>query len=776
MKKKYIVFILSVLLKSIQAQVLPGHFKTYLPYDDFVSVAVADDYVYAAKNASLMYVNKSSGETSFWSKVDGLSDIEIFKIAFDKETKTLVICYSNGNIDLIENDQLTNIPDIKNKQITGSKKINNIYFYNNNAYLSTDFGVVVLDLETKNFIETWFTTINNIIYAVVDLKIFEESFYMATSKGTFTIDVDDIHKVDFSQWSLIDALEDFPVTILQPFKDQLIAIIKDAEEYDKAHLYWILKDHEWQYDSLLSKNSYGIVSLDCNDDELLIVDYNFLLIKNEDLETVDINYFFENDLYISQGLFDKEDVWVSTNLGLFKVAMSSDGFQTHFSFPGPGGSGAESITHCNNIMAVVEGSLFGWAWHFEPPILSWFKDGQWNCLSDAFTTINPRARALCNVIINPQNNDEMYVASWGEGLYKINNGIITNFYNETNSPLESHQGYENTRFVDVSGLCYDKNNNLWLTNCNIDSSSKYLRVIKNDGSWVSFDFGVFNLRTGTAKQVLVDQQNNKWVVFPRDCRLFVLNDNGTIDNKTDDKYVEIIVNGASAEEEKANELNCIVEDKNGYIWLGTNRGIKVIYSPQSVFNQTVYPQCILLEQMGYYQYLLSFETVTAIAVDGGNQKWIGTSKAGVFLVSPDGTQELLHFTTDNSPLLSNQISSISINELSGEVFFGTSAGIVSYGGNATQGKENYNELKIFPNPVRETYSGNITVTGLMENSFCKILDVAGNLVWQGYAKGGTLTWNGQDFYGNRPATGVYFVVASDKTGKNKKTGKFLLIH
>jgi hypothetical protein len=177
----------------------------------------------------------------------------------------------------------------------------------------------------------------------------------------------------------------------------------------------------------------------------------------------------------------------------------------------------------------------------------------------------------------------------------------------------------------------------------------------------------------------------------------------------------------------------------------------------------------------YVQILLEFEYVTCIAVDAANRKWIGTRSAGVFFVSPNGTQELFHFTTDNSPLFSNQINDIKINPENGEVFFATEGGLISYKGTATMGKENYKEALVYPNPVRENYYGPIAVKGLMEDSFCKITDAAGKLVWQGYAYGGQLIWNGKDFYGKRPATGVYFVMASSKTGKEKTVAKFLFI-
>ena len=188
-----------------------------------------------------------------------------------------------------------------------------------------------------------------------------------------------------------------------------------------------------------------------------------------------------------------------------------------------------------------------------------------------------------------------------------------------------------------------------------------------------------------------------------------------------------------------------------------------------------YAQNILLEQEGYVQNLLQDEQVTCIAVDGANRKWIGTSKAGVFLMSEKGTEELLRFSESNSPMFSNQIFDIAINHVTGEVFFATAKGLISYRGTATAGKENYDEVTVFPNPVRENYDGYISVIGLKDKSFCKIVDSSGRLVWQSYANGGELVWNGKNYAGKKVATGVYFVFSSDETGKERNVAKILVI-
>ena len=112
-------------------------------------------------------------------------------------------------------------------------------------------------------------------------------------------------------------------------------------------------------------------------------------------------------------------------------------------------------------------------------------------------------------------------------------------------------------------------------------------------------------------------------------------------------------------------------DKEGTIWIGTQTGIYLFYPP------SITPQQILIRQDNSYQYLLASEVVTAIAVDGANRKWVGTESGGVYLFSADGQNQIRHFTLENSPLFSNNITSITINGKTGEVYFGTDKGLIS---------------------------------------------------------------------------------------------------
>ncbi len=222
----------------------------------------------------------------------------------------------------------------------------------------------------------------------------------------------------------------------------------------------------------------------------------------------------------------------------------------------------------------------------------------------------------------------------------------------------------------------------------------------------------------------------------------------------------------------------IAEDHEGAIWIGTSTGVAVYNSPSRIWNSdsfyAIQPSVDIND--GNYHPLLETETITSIAVDGANRKWIGTKNSGVYLVSENGEQEILHFTNENSPLFSNSITAIGINQLSGEVFIGTDKGLISYMGDATGGKPAFENVYVYPNPVRETYDGPVTVSGLLENTDIKITDISGNLVYHTTSLGGQAIWNGKSLNGNRVKTGVYLVFCSDEFGEQTHITKLLFIN
>ena len=378
------------------------------------------------------------------------------------------------------------------------------------------------------------------------------------------------------------------------------------------------------------------------------------------------------------------------------------------------------------------------------------------------------------IAIDPMDPEHYFVASWGYGLFEFQQDSLIKVYREGNSSLQSIIPGDYFR---LGGLTFDYEGNLWVSNASVGSP---ISVLKKNGEWKSFDLGNKLSSSIYTGDIIADQNGYKWMILTSQTRgLVVMDDNGTIDNTDDDRY-EVVDVKDEYNSIITNDIYSIAEDKDGNIWLGTNKGILVYYNPSAVFDkENFYAQPIIIPRndgSGQGDPLLGTESVTSIVIDGANRKWLGTRNAGVSLVSDDGLSQLLNFTAENSPLLSNSITSIAINEKTGDVYFGTDKGIISYTADATGGAENYNSVYVFPNPVRENFTGDIAISGLLENTLVKITDLNGNLVFETISLGGQALWDGKNFRGEKVKTGVYLVFCSSEDGELSHVGKFLVVH
>jgi len=306
-------------------------------------------------------------------------------------------------------------------------------------------------------------------------------------------------------------------------------------------------------------------------------------------------------------------------------------------------------------------------------------------------------------------------------------------------------------------------------------SSEPVVVLSAEGNWVSHETSsIGGPGSNLLGRFVINQSDHKWFIRERGGGILVYDDNATPEDHSDDQAKTINTNIGSGNL-PTNDVYSIAEDLNGEIWVGTQEGICVFYSPGAVFsNGNFDAQRILLEQDGNIQILLETEAVLSIAVDGANRKWLGTQSSGVFLMSSDGTKEIHHFTSENSPLPSNTVQSIAVDGESGEVFFGTELGLVSFRGTATDGLSTNQCYKVFPNPVRENYEGPIAITGLVRNTNVKITDLVGNLVFETTSEGGQAIWDGRNTKGERVSTGVYLALCTAPEGTSKCVSKIMV--
>jgi len=370
-----------------------------------------------------------------------------------------------------------------------------------------------------------------------------------------------------------------------------------------------------------------------------------------------------------------------------------------------------------------------------------------------------------------EGENKVYVGSWGRGLLEMDRlGNLLERYTEDNSGLQDNPTVSG--WVGISGIEIDEKDRIWMVNSNTNAP---LVVKFPNGNWDSYSMGSLTSTSLPLGKLLIDNEDQKWIQMRND-GVIVYNNNGTIGNKDDDEYIKLTTQSGNGNLSSLSVLSFDI-DQSGYVWVGTENGVSTFYNPSRIFSgQNFDATQVLVEQDGYVARLLENEQVTAVKIDPGNRKWFGTSSSGAFLMSEDGTEQVHHFTVENSPLLSNNILDIEVVEETGEVFFATGGGLISFKAGATTGGETFGHVYAYPNPVEPNYTGLIAIKGLVHSSNVKITDISGNVVFETTSEGGQAVWNGNSLGGYRVSTGVYLVFVTNDDGSQSMVTKILFVN
>lgn len=768
----YLLFLVCCsLFSSVNAQEIGiGEWRDHLPYRKVIAVAEGDNIIYAATPYSLFYLNTTDNSLNRLNKINGLSDVGVSHIKYHSELKTLVIAYTNGNIDLLKDGEIINLSDIKRKPILGNKTINRIVFIGKRAYLACGFGIVVLDLEKDEFPEPIYyigpqgsaINVNDITYNESDSTI-----YAATDEGIFYADFYGSNLANFADWSreFATVLPTAPFNHIAALNNR-IYLNKKGSGYSNDAMFVKING---QWTTFEPTNTANRFSMEVHYNQLVISsNLSVDVYDTEGVRKYNIYSYNPGNVIPKDAILDKDNViWVGDEFeGLVKVFQI---YTVEKNLPdGPDFPDVFDMSSSQNEVWVAPGgrnSSFGSL--YRQARAAGFSNGDWTTIDNKTDTIFSDTRDILSVAVDPSNVKKVYLGSWGYGLLEFTDGVRTNHYTSENSSLELTT-FGND-WIGIGGLDFDANNNLWVTN---SSAASVVSVRKNNGEWKAYNLG--SVATGVdVGKIMVDKQGLKWLMV-RAHALIVFNDNNTLDDTTDDQAKRLTSSAGNGALPGTTVLS-MASDRDGQVWIGSDAGVSVFYSPANIFsNQNFDAQRILIEQDGYGQYLLEAEAVTAIAIDGSNRKWFGTDRAGVFLMSADGTEQILHFTEENSPLLSNSITDITIAE-SGEVFFGTANGIISYRSESVPPQATLDEVVVFPNPVRENYAGSIAIRGLVEDSSVKITDISGTLVYSTMGEGGQALWNGCNFNGEKVKTGVYLVYVTNSDGSKTAVTKIMFV-
>jgi len=755
------------------AQKSIGEWTDYRSYASARSVIDSGDKIYCVTDGGLFSYFRSDNSVEKMTAINGLSDVGVQKVAYSKENNLLFIAYQNSNIDLLIGNTVYNLSDIKRKQIQASKTINNIMFSGKLAYLSCGFGIVVVNLEKKEIKETYFIGNEGDYLNVLDLATDGQYFYAATVNGVYKASVSEPNLQNYNNWVRQTNI---------PNSDKKF----NAIEYFNGHIIADYTNDQWGGNELyqLNGNAWSRVLSGVNFTSDITVTGNYIVFAG--LETVEVyNNNFElvkavpkfpiaghekDIIYVQSAIIDNQNViWIAyQKLGLVKLGTKAEQIIPE----GPIDNSIFSLTMNGQDLWVASGGRSAvWNNIWMSPQFQLQREGKWNVFDKTkFPTPN-NFSDIISILADAKNPDHVFAASWGGGVLEFSDGKFVKRYDNYNSTLQTQlPGSPTEAYVRIGGLDFDSNGTLWVSNAGV---ANVLSSMQSDGTWKSYELaGASNKYVG---KVIVTEKDDKWIMV-RSNGLYALNAANSVAKAQ--KVVAYFTNGTDEIYTDMNDVNTFVKDNNGSLWVGTSIGIAVFSNPEKVWKDVpMYASRPGLNlKDGKYHPLLETEIVTAIAVDGANRKWIGTKASGIYLVSEDGETELEHFTTENSPLLNNEITDIAIDQKTGEVFIGTISGLISYMGEATQGNDAFSDVYVYPNPVRETYDGPVVVKGLVDNTDVRITDITGNLVYKTKSLGGQAIWDGKNLNGNRCKTGVYLVFLTDAQGEQTKITKLMFIH
>jgi type IX secretion system protein PorZ/two component regulator with propeller domain len=758
--------LLSVLSSAYAQNTAIGQWRVHLPYNKARLVAYGGDKIYCSAEDGLFAYNKNDNSIETYTKINGLSDIGISVMRYYPDKNLLLVGYENANLDLIFKNEIVNIPDIKRKNILGAKSINGVNFFGKYAYLACGFGIVVIDIDRKEIKDTYYIGVNGNSINVFGIADDGTNLFASTDSGVYAININDPNINFYGSWNkILSSVAGEANKQIVFFNNKIYISVNVAiNHYDYLKIY---ENGTWSNAGI---GLYDIHTLQVNDNKMVVTGTFDVKVFDSATEIKSYN----NTTYeclIYDGICDNNQiVWLADNRkGLVKISSASsvesiipDGPHSKFS------AGMQIV----NDQLWVGHSATGAKWDnlYSGEGFSTFVNNKWTTY-DKTNVTSPLVNLdtlydFMSVAIDPRNSNHVFLGSRGAGLLEFENGVgVKNYYNEANSTLQSAVG--NSSSCQLGGIAFDKDYNLWVAN---STTASPMSELKADGTWQSFNFpGIFGSPPFLG-ELIVDSYGQKWM-DNNGGGLLVFDDSGTLGPR---KYNFLTTDSGGL---PSSDVRAIIEDKQGQVWIGTAKGVAVFYSPGSELSIPSSPaQQILLKQDDTYQYLLATEVVTCIAVDGANRKWFGTDNAGVFLMSEDGTRQLLHLSAENTPLLSNKILCMAINQKNGEVFIGTDRGIISYKSDAIEGDDKCHDTYVYPNPVYHDYEGPIAIKGVMNNGNIKITDISGTLVYETTALGGQAIWNGKNFKGEKAHTGVYLVFCSDEDGKNTCITKLLLFN
>ena len=751
-----------------------GHFS----FNNSIDTSIGNGKIFTASENAIYIYSTSTDQLEEISTIDGLSGDFISNIYYSSNFNKLVIGYENGLLQIIDfsSDSVLTIYDIIEKETIApnKKKINELTEFEGVIYIATDYGISLYDLNLLEFGDSLFIGDGGGQQEVNQTIISDNYLYAALPDfgGIKRVSLD-LDIINYQNWDIFHS-GDF--SFILNFNEGFIFTNESS----------VLLSQGNSYEEVISL-SQTINDITINEGQIIITTENkiFIYDSNFNLINSSINSSLFNTFFNSSALYN-DNIYIATSKkGLLKINLNN--IQQNYSIL-PVGPLYNNVFSINSLYGNLWATFGDYTNTYNPyPLkrkgISHLTNNSWSNIS--IDSIPEKAVNLNNISINPFNLDNVFISSYHGGLLEIS-GESLSLYDESNSSLESLATSDiSYNSIRISSSVFDDSGMLWLMNSRVDSPLKSYNLDTNQ--WSSYDFTQiiadgYNDELGFS-DIVTDGNGTKWI-GGLNSGIIGFNENGgnPLIKKLNDNDTGNL---------PSSYVKSLAIDNNNHLWIGTIKGLRVLYNTSNFFNTNASTQQIVIEEDGIYKELLEQQVISDIKVDGSNNKWVGTIGSGIFYFSQNGQQTIYHFTKNNSPLPSNNINDIALDFVNGLVFIATDKGLVSFDSGGSSTSSTLEDSYVYPNPVRPSFNMDIEkikIAGITDDINIKITDISGNLVaeansnvnsrYNGFnleVDGGVAYWNGKNLANRTVSSGVYIVMLSNRNTYETKVLKIMII-
>ena len=747
-------------------------FYSYNNVKDFVKV---DDIIYALVDNAVFTYDESTEEIEKISSIQGLTGETTSAIFYSKEYKRVVIGYQNGLVEVINDDKsITISSDIINFNQSGSKSVNHISGNGNILYLSTPFAVVEYNIEKLEFGDTFFIGNGSTSLIINQTIVVDNTIYAVTEDGVFNASTVNDLLIDFNNWQ-----QQFPsrnFNHIASFNNKIY--VSDGNN---------LLELTTTSVNLVKNFSEEIKSIRGSNTELIVtLNKSAVVLDNALNQTSIFTSNLDFDFTLSNAFFENNTIFLATaEFGILTTTTNQLNTFEEIHPEGPLSNDVFSIAVKDNNLWVIYG---GYDVFYTPTQkkagFSHFNGDKW--LNTRFDPNFP-VIDLSYISIDPNAENRVYISSFGDtsdinsvstgGLLVVEDDEIKTFYNHLNSGLEDLlPSITNRVTLRINGTAFDNEGNLWVANV---SRIDELKKLSPSGQWSSFNLSSLKeIDKSGLSEIAIDRSNTIWMGTIRN-GVFAYNENG--DRK------RALISEPNLGNLPDIEVKTVAIDRSNRVWLGTRNGMVVYRNASGVFDADVLnAEPVIIEENGVGERLLGDQNINTITIDGADNKWFGTDNGGVIYTNPSGQKTLANFSKENSPLPSNRIYKIRVDDSTGKVYFATENGIVVYNSKVAPFGDTLGDVYAYPNPALKNHE-TVTIDGrngthLPKGTNVKILDVAGNLVYETNVvegqelQGGKVVWNKKNLAGRNVVSGIYIVLLTNDDGSETTFTKIAIVN